>query len=97
MTYRGSASGHGRCSAEGDHAGANAHAEVLAGVYRELRSRGAESQRDILQLLDDDDESVRSWAGAHTLGVGQSGFGIPYMTDPPIAVLTEQGFPKAVG
>ena len=67
VAYREAASSHGRCSAEGDHTEANARAEVVADAYRELRRRGAEAQRHILQFLDDDDESVRSWAGAHAL------------------------------
>lgn len=67
VAYRAAAANHGRCSAEGHHTEANAQAEVVAGAYRELRRRGSEAQRHILHLLDDDDESVRSWAGAHAL------------------------------
>lgn len=67
VAYRAAASTHGHCSAEGDHTEANVQAEVVAGTYRELRRRGTEARRHILQLLDDDDESVRAWAGAHAL------------------------------
>jgi len=65
--YRGAASEYGRCSADEGHTEANRQAERLAAAYRELRRRGVESQRQILQLLGDEDESVRSWAGAHAL------------------------------
>jgi hypothetical protein len=66
-TYRSAASTHGQYSLAGDHEEANSRAEVLAAAYRELRSRGSESQRLLLQLLDDEDPNVRTWAGAHAL------------------------------
>ncbi len=65
--YRSAASEHGRHSASGDHEKANALAESLAAAYRELRRRGAGSQRLLLRLLDDEDASVRAWVGAHAL------------------------------
>jgi len=67
--YRSAADRHGACSAEGNHAEANEHAEVVASAYGELRRRGTAAQRQILQLLADENESVRSWAGAHALEV----------------------------
>lgn len=65
--YRSAATEHGRSSVEGNHAEANTQAELLAAAYRELRGRGVESQRRILRFLEDEDESVRSWAGSHAL------------------------------
>ena len=45
----------------------NAAADCVAGIYRELRSRGLESQQALLPLLDHPSIKVRGWAGAHAL------------------------------
>jgi hypothetical protein len=44
---------------------ANAAAEKLAAIYRELRERG--ERPSLMPLLGDTDLSVRSWAAAHAL------------------------------
>lgn len=63
--YRGAASVHGRASTTGDYRRANAEADVIAAVYRELRARDA--REVLLPLVDDEDEGVRGWAAAHAL------------------------------
>lgn len=46
----------------------NRAATIIGDCYRELRSRGKESQNALLNLLDgDNDDSVRVWVGAHAL------------------------------
>jgi hypothetical protein len=65
--YRSAASRHGRLMADSHADEAHDAAGVIAACYRELRRRGIEAQRDLLALLDDDDPSVRCWAGAHAL------------------------------
>jgi hypothetical protein len=46
---------------------ANAAAEELSTIYRELRSRGREAVESLLPLLKHPNASVRCWAAAHTL------------------------------
>ncbi len=65
--YRTAAELHGAHSIDGDYESANHQAELVAAVYRELRDRGPEAQRALLRLIDDRNEGVRSWAGAHAL------------------------------
>jgi hypothetical protein len=57
--YVPAATRHGEATLGGDRA-ANAEADLIAAVYRELRRRGAEST--LLGLLDSPDKGVRSWS-----------------------------------
>lgn len=67
MRYAEAAAAHGRYSLSGDYERANPQAEVIADIYRELRSRGREAQVRLAGLLDHADEHVRAWAAAHAL------------------------------
>lgn len=63
--YAEAASVHGRASADGDRKRANAAHDVIAGIYRELRTEG--TQERLLPLLSHGDAAVVTWAGAHAL------------------------------
>jgi hypothetical protein len=65
--YRHAAAAHGEATAAGDHEAANRHHDIVAAVYRELRSRSLSAQKALLPLMQDPDEAVRSWAAAHGL------------------------------
>jgi hypothetical protein len=65
--YRTAAMQHGAATAEGDYKVANKAYDVVAGAYRELRTRGLPSQQLLLALLDDEDHAVRGWAAGHAL------------------------------
>jgi hypothetical protein len=66
LDYADAAIDHGR-STTTDAERANASADTIATIYRELRRRGPESQAALLTLLDHLNPSVRSWAAAHAL------------------------------
>jgi hypothetical protein len=65
--YAEAAAEHRAASQEGDYKTANRQHDIVAGVYRELRRRGTESQRALLQLLAHPNLGVREWAAAHAL------------------------------
>lgn len=65
--YERAAIAHGLASEVGNYEAANMEYETLAAVYRELRTRGSETQNAVLGLLNHDDEYVRAWAAAHAL------------------------------
>jgi hypothetical protein len=65
--YREAAVQHGTATENGDYRTANRRHDLIAGVYRELRRRGDDAQRELLPLLNDIDERVRAWAAAHAL------------------------------
>ena len=78
--YARAAKRHGEATASGDRP-ANTEADLIAAVYRELRTR--ESQAALLDLLDNEDPGVRAWAGAHALGFA------PERGEPTLADLAE--------
>ncbi len=65
--YAKAAAQHGYWTISGNSRETNRQFEIVAGVYRELRSRGSEAQRALLRLLSHDDIAVRGWAAAHAL------------------------------
>jgi hypothetical protein len=65
--YREAAMAHGVATEQGNYRVANRQHDVLAEVYRELRSRGRDSQMELLRLLDDINVHVRAWVAAHAL------------------------------
>lgn len=65
--YAEAAAEHGKASHEGDFKTVNQQHAILATVYRELRSRGRESQLALLPLLRHQDTYVRGWAASHAL------------------------------
>lgn len=58
---------HGKASEGGDYRTANRESETISSVYRELRSRGVETQKALLRLLNHADVHVRVMAAAHAL------------------------------
>ena len=62
--YAEAAHRHGEATADGRRS-ANADADEIAAIYRELRGRN--KQRVLLTLLDSQDAGVRAWAGTHAL------------------------------
>jgi hypothetical protein len=65
--YRAAAAAHGVATDGGDYRKANRNHDLVAAIYRELRSRGDEARVELLVLLDDVDPHVRGWAAAHAL------------------------------
>ena len=65
--YRAAAAAHGAATEKSDYRKANRHHDVVAAIYRELRTRGDAAQLELLALLDDLDPHVRGWAAAHAL------------------------------
>ncbi len=60
---------HDKSSEGSDYRAANNHYDVLVGIYRELKRRGAEALTGLLKLLDDSSPAVRLWAAFHTLEI----------------------------
>jgi hypothetical protein len=67
QAYRAAAVAHGSATERGDYRKANRNHDLVAAIYRELRSRGDEARLELLTLLDDIDPYVRSWSAAHAL------------------------------
>jgi len=65
--YEAAAIAHSRATERGDSSEANKAYEIIAGAYRELRSRGREAQSTLLPLLESLEPGVRCWAAAHAL------------------------------
>jgi hypothetical protein len=65
--YAKAAAEHGAYTLSGDVARGTAAHSRLAAVYRELRLRGAEHQKRLLELLCHSDDGVRLWAASHAL------------------------------
>lgn len=85
--YASAASLHASSTISGDYRITNKQADIVADVYRELRSRGLECQRSLLNLLSHADKGVRGWAAAHALEFAPED-GLPVLeslsTDPGI-------------
>lgn len=58
---------HGAATEDGDHEEANANADVVAAVFREMRRRGTESKEKLVGLLENENLSVQCWAATHSL------------------------------
>jgi hypothetical protein len=81
--YQRAASAHGQATAAGDHEAANRHHDLVAAIYRELRSRGLLAQKALLPLMQDPDDAVRSWAASHALEFS------PEQAEPVLIALAE--------
>ncbi|HJP58903.1 MAG TPA: hypothetical protein VJ865_02855 [Gemmatimonadaceae bacterium] len=81
--YRTAAAAQGQAVVAGDHKVANRHSDLLFAISRELRGRGEAGQSVLLPLLNDSDESVRSWAAADVLEF------VPELAVPVLEVLAE--------
>jgi hypothetical protein len=68
----------------------NRQAAIIAGCYRELRARGKDEQRALLNLLEgNNEEFVRCWVGAHALEFA------PEVGEPTLSELSKK--PSFVG
>lgn len=67
VQYKDAAMHHGLATQAGDFETANAQYEIIAAVYRELRSRGSKAQIGLLGLFTDRNPDVRLWASTHAL------------------------------
>lgn len=65
--YAAAAAKHGEAIEAGNPRVANRNADTIAAIYRELRKRGLEAQRQLLPLLTRPEPGIRGWAGAHAL------------------------------
>lgn len=65
--YADAAISHGTAMSVGDHKVANKSYDIVAGVYREIRHRGPETQKALLTLIVHNDPLVRRWAASHAL------------------------------
>ncbi|HYE72489.1 MAG TPA: hypothetical protein VEF04_04125 [Blastocatellia bacterium] len=65
--YKKAAASHGEATLNGDSEICNQEHDILAAVYRELRSLGPEYQAGLLKLHKDSNPWVRLWAASHTL------------------------------
>src|SRR4051812_19892849 len=65
--YADAAAVHGRATEQNDYLAGNAAYQVIDSVCHELRRRGLEAQRALLQLLGDPEPGVRCWAASHAL------------------------------
>jgi hypothetical protein len=66
-SYARAARRHVDATTGGDYRAANSNQEILAQIYREIRRRGAEAQREFLKLIAHPDEAVRGWSAGHSL------------------------------
>lgn len=67
QAYTIAAAKHGQAADDPDPETSNQQAEVIEGVYHELRERGREAQLHLLKLLDHSNPDVRVWAAGHAL------------------------------
>lgn len=65
--YTVAAAKHGQTADDPDPETSNQQAEIIQGVYHELRERGSEAQLHLLDLLDHPNPQVRLWAASHAL------------------------------
>jgi len=65
--YKTAASFHMKAVKSGDFEAGNRQYKIIENCYRELRSRGEESQKKLLGLLDSSDDGVRVWSASHAL------------------------------
>jgi len=67
-TYENAARLHAKASAVGNYKTANKQVNILRGIYRDIEKRKIENII-LLELLEDDDISIKAWAAAHLLGL----------------------------
>lgn len=70
--YRRHALGHAAASWDGDSGGSDRHHRRIVEALLELRAHGADGERVLLVLLEDDEVSVRAWAASHALEIDAS-------------------------
>ncbi len=70
--FRRHALGHAAASWGGDSAGADRHHRRIVEALLALRDHGAEGERALLRLLEDEEGAVRGWAATHALKLDES-------------------------
>jgi hypothetical protein len=65
--YRQAAAAHWRATLDGDSKTVNRHYDIIASVYRELRTRGRSGQSALVPLMHDPSKQLRCKAAAHVL------------------------------
>lgn len=70
--FRRHALGHAAASWEGDAKGADRHHRRIVEAVLALRDHGAEGERALLRLLEDEEAGVRGWAAAHALKLDEA-------------------------
>lgn len=63
--------GHAAASWDGDSKGADRHHRRMVEAVLALRDHGAEGERALLRLLEDEEGAVRGWAATHTLKIDE--------------------------
>ena len=78
--YRHHAAEHGVATAAGDYKKGDAHRDRLTDVLGFLRQRDGEGDDALLDVLHDDNPSVRAWAATHSLTVDEAQARAAYST-----------------
>jgi len=65
--YRRHALGHAAAAWDGDTHGADRHHRRIVEALLALRDHGADGERALLDLLEDEDFAIRGWAATHAL------------------------------
>jgi len=71
-SFRRHALGHAAASWDGDSNGADRHHRRIVEAALALRDHGAEGERALLRLLEDEESAVRGWAATHALKLDES-------------------------
>jgi hypothetical protein len=86
LEYARAAEQYGRTMDSRNHKATNREAKIIAACYRELRSRGKDEQRALLNLLEgDNEEYVQCWVAAHALEFA------PEIGEPVLSKLAKKG------
>jgi len=70
--YRRHTLGHTAASFDGDTPGVDRHHRRIVEALLALRDHGADGERALLDLLEDDETAVRGWAATHALEFDES-------------------------
>lgn len=70
--FRRHALGHAAAAWDGDSKGADRHHRRVVEAVLALRDHGAEGERALLRLLEDEDAAVRGWAATYALKLDEN-------------------------
>ena len=65
--YKQAAYLHGQATLTGEYKKGNRYHDVIIGCYIKLRTTGIEAVEQLLTLLDNEDDSIATWAATHLL------------------------------